>query len=88
MKMLNATLYAEGKVTSTAMMTPAKRERYAQWLRNTGVEHPSDELIDKTRERALSQIDAAKEKKKQFNLKVFAFIFLFLAIGVYMWLKL
>jgi hypothetical protein len=88
MKMLNATLYAEGKVTSTAMMTPEKRERYAQWLRNTGVEHPSDELIDKTRERALSQIDAAQEKKKQFNLKVFAFIFLFLAIGVYMWLKL
>jgi hypothetical protein len=88
MKMLNATLYAEWKVTSTAMMTPEKRERYAQWLRNTGVEHPSDELIDKTRERALSQIDAAQEKKKQSNLKVFAFIFLFLAIGVYMWLKL
>jgi hypothetical protein len=86
--MLSTTFYAAGKVTSTAMMTPEKRERYVQWLRNTGVEHPSDQLIDKTRERALSQIDAAKEEKKQFNLKVFAFIFLFLAIGVYVWLKL
>jgi hypothetical protein len=87
MKMLNATLYAEGKVTSTAMMTPEKRERYVQWLRNTGVEHPSDELIDKTRERALSQIDAAKEKKRQYSLRVVACIFFSLVIGVYMWLK-
>jgi hypothetical protein len=44
------------------MMTPEKRERYAQWLRNSGVEHPSDELIDKTRERAPLQIDQAKGK--------------------------
>jgi hypothetical protein len=38
---------------SNSAMSPQKRERYAQWLRNRGVEHPSDELIDKTRERAL-----------------------------------
>ena len=75
-------------MTSIAMMTPEKRERYAQWLRNTGVEHPSDELIDKTRQRALFQIDAAKEKKRQYNLQVVALIFLSLAISVYMWLKL
>jgi hypothetical protein len=86
--MLKTTPYAGGKVTSIAMMTPEKRERYAQWLRNTGVEHPSDELIDKTRQRALFQIDAAKEKKRQYNLQVVALIFLSLAISVYMWLKL
>jgi hypothetical protein len=51
------------------------------------VEHPSDELIDKTRERAPSQIDAAKEKKRQYSLRVVACIFFSLVIGVYMWLK-
>jgi len=69
-------------------MSPQKRERYAQWLRNTGVEHPSDELINKTRERALRQIDAAKEKARRYNLKLIALIPFFLAIGVYLWFKL
>ncbi|MGB0030246.1 MAG: hypothetical protein WBP77_03590, partial [Candidatus Sulfotelmatobacter sp.] len=53
-------------------MSPQKRERYAQWLRNTGVEHPTDELINKTRERALQQIDTAKEKARRYNLKLVA----------------
>ena len=69
-------------------MSPQKRERYAQWLRNTGVEHPSDELINKTRERALRQIDAAKEKARRYNLKLIALIPFFVAIGVYLWFKL
>lgn len=47
---------------SITTMSPHKRERYAQWLRNTGVEHPSDKLIDKTREPALLRIDEAKKK--------------------------
>jgi hypothetical protein len=69
-------------------MSPQKRERYAQWLRNTGVEHPSDELINKTRERALRQIDAAKEKAQRYNLKLVKLILFSLAIGVYLWFKL
>jgi len=69
------------------MMTPEKRERYAQWLRNTGVEHPSDELIDKTQQLALGQISTANEKKKQFNLKVIALVFLSLIIVVCVWLR-
>jgi hypothetical protein len=69
------------------MMTPEKRERYAQWLRNTGVEHPSDELIDKTQKLALGQISTANEKKKQFNLKVTALVFLSLIIVVCVWLR-
>ncbi len=71
-----------------ATMSPQKRERYAQWLRNTGVEHPSDELINKTRERALLQIDAAKEKARRYNLKLVALILFSLVIGVYLWFKL
>jgi hypothetical protein len=69
-------------------MTPEKRERYAQWLRNTGVEHPSDELIDKTRERALSQIDAAKETKRRNNLKLVVLICCCVVVAVYGWFKL
>jgi hypothetical protein len=69
------------------MMTPEKRERYAQWLRNTGVEHPSDELINKTQRLALGQINTANEKKKQFNLKVIALVFLSLIIVVCVWLR-
>jgi len=69
-------------------MSPQKRERYAQWLRNTGVEHPSDELINKTRERALRQIDEAKEKARRYILKLVALILFSLAIGVYLWFKL
>jgi len=42
-------------------MTPEKRERYAQWL-DTAWNTPPDKLIDKTRERTLSQIDTAKEQ--------------------------
>jgi hypothetical protein len=69
-------------------MTRDKRERYAQWLRNTGVEHPSDELIDKTRERALLQIDDAKDKARQYKLKLVALIFGALVAAVFVWLKL
>jgi hypothetical protein len=69
-------------------MTPDKRERYAQWLRNTGVEHPSDELIDKTRERALLQIDDAKDKARDYKLKLVAVILGSLVVAVCVWLKL
>jgi hypothetical protein len=69
-------------------MTPDKRERYAQWLRNTGVEHPSDELIDKTRERALSQIDDAKDKARRYKLRLVALILSSLVAAVCVWLKL
>jgi len=69
-------------------MTPEKRERYAQWLRATGVEHPSDGLIDRTRKRALSQIDTAKEKKRRDNLKLVALMSCCLLIAAYLCLKL
>jgi hypothetical protein len=69
-------------------MTPDKRERYAQWLRNTGVEHPSDELIDKTRERALLQIDDAKDKARDYKLKLVAVILGSLVVAVCVWLQL
>ena len=70
------------------MMTSDKRERYAQWLRNTGVEHPSDELIDKTQKRALLEIDAANDKKKQHTVKVIALACLSLIVAVCVWLRL
>lgn len=70
------------------MMTPEKRERYAQWLRNSGVEHPSDELIDKTRERALLQIDQAKEKTRRYKLKMIALILSSLVVVAYVWVRL
>jgi hypothetical protein len=70
------------------MMTPEKRERYAQWLRNSGVEHPSDELIDKTRERALLQIDQAEEKTRRYKLKMIALILSSLVVVVYVWVRL
>jgi hypothetical protein len=73
---------------SNSAMSPQKRERYAQWLRNRGVEHPSDELIDKTRERALCEIDTAKEKKRRNNLKLVALISCCLLIVAYLWIKL
>lgn len=69
-------------------MSPQKRERYAQWLRDTGVEHPSDELIDRTRERALSQIDTAKEQKRRNSLKFVALISCCLLVVAYLWIKL
>jgi hypothetical protein len=68
-------------------MTPEKRERYAQWLRDTGVEHPSDELIDKTRGRALLLIDEAKEKLRRYKMKVAALVFCSLVIAVCVWLR-
>ncbi len=71
-----------------ATLSPQKRDRYAQWLRYTGVVHPSDELINKTRERALLQIDAAKEKARRYNLKLVSLILFSLVIGVYLWFKL
>jgi hypothetical protein len=52
------------------------------------VEHPTDELINKTRERALQQIDTAKEKARRYNLKLVALILFSLAAGVYLWFKL
>jgi hypothetical protein len=70
------------------MMTSDKRERYAQWLRNTGVEHPSDELIDKTQKQALLEIDAANDKKKQHIVKVIALACLSLIVAVCVWLRL
>jgi hypothetical protein len=69
-------------------MSPEKRERYAQWLRDTGVEHPSDELIERTRQRALSQIDTAKEQKQRNNFKMLGLITCCLLIFAYLWIKL
>jgi len=69
-------------------MTPEKRERYAQRLRDTGVEYPSDKLIDKTRERALSQIDTAKEQKRRNNLKLVALVFCLLIAAACVWVRL
>lgn len=69
-------------------MSPQKRERYAQWLRDTGVEHPSDELIDGTRERALLQIDDAKEKARRYKMKVVALVFCSLIVVVCVWFRL
>jgi hypothetical protein len=69
-------------------MSPQKRERYAQWIRNNGVERFSDELIDRTRERALSHIDTAEEQKRRNNLKLIAILFCPLVVAVYVWLKL
>jgi hypothetical protein len=69
-------------------MSPQKRERYAQWLRDTGVENPSNELIDRTRERALLQIDDAKGKARRYKMKVVALVCCSLIVAVYVWLKL
>jgi hypothetical protein len=69
-------------------MSPEKRERYAQWLRDTGVEHPSDELIESTRRRALSQIDTAKEQKQRNSFKMLGLITCCLLIFAYLWIKL
>jgi hypothetical protein len=69
-------------------MTADKRERYAQWLRNTGVEHPSDELIDRTRERALLQIDDAEDKVRRHKLRLLTLILGSLVVAVCVWLRL
>jgi hypothetical protein len=68
-------------------MTPQKREQYAEWLRNTGVEHPSDELIAKTRERALLQIDTAQEKARRSRLTLVALVLCFLVLAVCVWFR-
>jgi hypothetical protein len=47
-----------------------------------------DELIDKTRREALSQIGEAKAKTRRYNLKLLALIFCWLLVGVYVWVKL
>jgi hypothetical protein len=75
-------------VENSTTMSPQKRERYAQWLRNKEVEHPSDELIDKTRERALSDIDTAKEQKRRNSLKLAVLISGCLLLVAYLWIKL
>ena len=75
-------------MNNDASMTPEKRERYAQWLRATGVERPSDDLIDRTRARALSEIDTAKEQKRRNNLKLIALMSCCLLIAAYLCLKL
>jgi hypothetical protein len=81
--------YEKGKaLNSNATMTPEKRERYARWLRDTGVEHPSDELIDRTRERALSLIDTAKEQKRRNNLKLVTLLFCLLVAAACVWVRL
>ena len=68
-------------------MTLEQRERYAQWLRATGVGHPSDELINRTRKRALLQIDTAKEQEQRRNLKLVALISCCLLLVAYLWVK-
>jgi hypothetical protein len=73
---------------NSTTMSFQKRERYAQWLRDTGVEHPSEELIDRTRERALSQIDDAKGKACRYKMKVAALVFCSLIVAVCVWLRL
>ncbi len=73
---------------SSTTMSPQKRERYAQWLRNTGVTYPSDELIDKTRERALLGIDAVNKKARRLKLKLVALICCCVVVAVCGWLRL
>jgi hypothetical protein len=68
-------------------MTPHKREQYAEWLRNTGVEHPSDELINKTRERALLQIDNAKGKARRYKLTLVSLFLGALVLAICVWLR-
>lgn len=73
---------------ASAPMTPQKRERYAEWLRKSGVEHPSDELINQTQQRALVEIGNAKDKARRYNLKLIALILCSLAVAVYILYKL
>jgi hypothetical protein len=50
-----------------------------------GCGNPSDELIDRTKERALSQIDAAKGKKRLNNLKLVILIFCCVVVALCLW---
>jgi hypothetical protein len=78
----------EVRMKEVGTMTPQKQERYAQWLRNTGVEDPSDDLINQTQRRALLQIDKTKGKTQRNNVKLIAFILGSLGVVVYVLLKL
>jgi hypothetical protein len=78
----------EARLKNGATMSPQKRERYAEWLRNTGVEHPSDELINQTQKRALLQIHKAEQKARRHKFKLIVFTLGCLAAAVYVWLKL
>ena len=69
-------------------MSPQKRERYAQWLRDTGVEHPSDELIDRTQKRALLKIDEAKTKMHRYKVELIALVFCLLVTAACAWVRL
>lgn len=73
---------------ASATMTPQKRARYAEWLRKSGVEHPSDELINQTQKRALVEIGQAEDKARRYNVKLIVLILCSLAAGVYILLKL
>jgi hypothetical protein len=84
---LQAALCEKEKALTSPTLTPEKRERYAHWLRNTGVEHPSDELIDKTRKEALSQMGEAKEKARRYKLRLAAVVFGSLVAAVRLWVK-
>jgi len=72
----------------SATMTPQKRARYAEWLRKSGVENPSDELINQTQKRALLQIGEAKDKARRYNVKLIVLIVCSVAIAVYILYKL
>ncbi len=71
-----------------ATMTPQKRERYVQWLRTSGVENPSDELINQTQKRALLQISKARDKVLRRNVKLVAIIVCCLVVTICIWFKL
>jgi len=73
---------------ASATMTPQKRARYAEWLRKSGVEHPSDELINQTQKRALVEIGHAKDKARRYSVKLIVLIFCALAVAVYILYKL
>jgi hypothetical protein len=72
----------------TPTMSPQKRERYAAWLRKTGVENPSNELIDQTQKRALLQIHQAEGKARRQKLTLIALVFCSLVSAIYIWFKL
>jgi hypothetical protein len=76
------------KLKPTPTMTPQKRERYAQWLRKTGVENPSNELINQTQKRALLQIHQAEGKAQRYKLKLIALTLFSIASAIYIWFKL
>jgi hypothetical protein len=72
----------------TPTMSRQKRERYAQWLRMSGVENPSNELINQTQKRALLQIHKAEGKARRQKLTLIALALCSLAFFIYIWFKL